>query len=164
MPPGEIIFLAGGTGINPFCDVIDLLFKEMLVANNNIHSLDIVQKNPIINQRPLINRFKFVLYLSIREAGELHDLTVYQLHELSRAQVFETFIRIDSSPDDFYRAYPSFKKINKYFSTYILEMSARADKISQIYVCGPPVLSKNVVTSLRDNKIPSSKYRVLWSW
>ena len=27
MLPGEIIFFAGGTGINPFCDTIDLLFK-----------------------------------------------------------------------------------------------------------------------------------------
>lgn len=73
----------------------------------------------------------------------------------------ETFIRIDSSPDDFYRAYPAFRKIDKYFSAYMPELSARVDKISQIYVCGPPMLSKNVVTSLRDNKIPNSKYRVL---
>ena len=27
MPPGELIFFAGGTGINPFCDVIDIMFK-----------------------------------------------------------------------------------------------------------------------------------------
>lgn len=27
MMPGHIIFFAGGTGINPFCDLIDLLFK-----------------------------------------------------------------------------------------------------------------------------------------
>lgn len=26
-----MVFIAGGTGLNPYCDVIDLLYKEMLV-------------------------------------------------------------------------------------------------------------------------------------
>lgn len=26
-PPGIILMLAAGTGINPFCDLIDLVFK-----------------------------------------------------------------------------------------------------------------------------------------
>lgn len=27
LPPGVILMFAGGTGVNPFCDVIDVLFK-----------------------------------------------------------------------------------------------------------------------------------------
>jgi hypothetical protein len=38
MHSGNIIFLAGGTGIFPFCDTIDLLYKELLVSKNNVHS------------------------------------------------------------------------------------------------------------------------------
>jgi hypothetical protein len=29
--PGKIIIVAGGTGIFPFCDLIDLLFKNHLI-------------------------------------------------------------------------------------------------------------------------------------
>jgi hypothetical protein len=35
MPPGRIIFLAGGTGHFPFCDTIDLLCKESLVERGH---------------------------------------------------------------------------------------------------------------------------------
>jgi NAD(P)H-flavin reductase len=40
--PGRAIMVAGGTGINPFCDLIDLLFKEQLVRStpalkNEVH-------------------------------------------------------------------------------------------------------------------------------
>lgn len=27
IPPGNVILFAGGTGINPYCDLIDQLFK-----------------------------------------------------------------------------------------------------------------------------------------
>lgn len=32
---GNIVVFAGGTGINPFCDLIDLLFKDMLIYSNH---------------------------------------------------------------------------------------------------------------------------------
>ena len=35
---GHIILLAGGTGLFPFCDTIDILYKEMLVSQNNIYA------------------------------------------------------------------------------------------------------------------------------
>jgi len=37
MPNGKIIMFAAGTGLHPYCDLIDLLFKEMIVELKNIH-------------------------------------------------------------------------------------------------------------------------------
>lgn len=31
LKPGKIVIVAGGTGLFPFCDLIDLLFKRLLV-------------------------------------------------------------------------------------------------------------------------------------
>ena len=32
LTPGKIIIVAGGTGLYPFCDLIDLLFKSLLLT------------------------------------------------------------------------------------------------------------------------------------
>jgi NAD(P)H-flavin reductase len=33
--PGRIIVVAGGTGLFPYCDLIDLLFKDMMIKKNH---------------------------------------------------------------------------------------------------------------------------------
>lgn len=35
LPPGQLLMFAGGTGLNPFADVVDVLFKEMLVSESH---------------------------------------------------------------------------------------------------------------------------------
>jgi len=32
--PGKILMIVGGTGLFPFCDLIDLLYKEQLILEN----------------------------------------------------------------------------------------------------------------------------------
>ena len=46
--PGKIIILAGGTGIFPFSDFIDLFFKETLLNENHPLSSTILKLNPIL--------------------------------------------------------------------------------------------------------------------
>lgn len=41
------------------------------------------------------------------------------------------------------------------------EIAKRTDSISQIYLCGTPIMSKNLVLCIDQLKIPKSKYRVL---
>lgn len=77
MVPGELIFFAGGTGIHPFCDTIDLFYKESLVATNSPYSKQIIESNPIVGLKRLISNFKLVVYCSLQNAGELHSLIAY---------------------------------------------------------------------------------------
>ena len=49
MRMGDIVVIAGGTGINPFCDLIDLLFKDMVISSNHTLSSTIKAYDPILN-------------------------------------------------------------------------------------------------------------------
>lgn len=74
---------AGGTGLHPYSDLIDLLFKEVLLDQGNVHANEIASKNPLTVQKSLLQRFKFTLYLAVHNANEIHDITAYQLNFLS---------------------------------------------------------------------------------
>jgi hypothetical protein len=79
MPNGKIIMFAGGTGLHPYCDLIDLVYKEMLVSQNSQFSSKIIKNDPLIDKKPFFNRFKFVLYLSVQSTNDIHEITAYQL-------------------------------------------------------------------------------------
>lgn len=91
MPNGRIIMLAGGTGLHPFCDLIDLLYKETLVQQNQPLSKEIISQNPLVRQRTLTERWKFCIYIAVEYTDEIHDLTASQLNHLSRSRVMEVF-------------------------------------------------------------------------
>jgi hypothetical protein len=79
MPKGKIIMFAGGTGLHPYCDLIDLVYKEMLVSQNSQFSSKIIKNDPLIDKKPFSTRFRFVLYLSVQSTNDIHDITAYQL-------------------------------------------------------------------------------------
>ena len=47
--PGKIILFAGGTGIYPFIDTIDALFKKSLCDQNHQMKNKILEMNPAVN-------------------------------------------------------------------------------------------------------------------
>lgn len=47
-PPGKIIVLAAGTGLYPFCDLIDLLFKSQILLEDHESKQKILKNNPIL--------------------------------------------------------------------------------------------------------------------
>jgi NAD(P)H-flavin reductase len=46
--PGRIIVLAGGTGLFPFCDLIDLLYKAHILSENHENRNLILAQSPIL--------------------------------------------------------------------------------------------------------------------
>ena len=64
MPDGRIVLMAGGTGLFPFCDLIDLLYKSFLIENKHPRSQEFMEYDPILRQKPF-NRFEFVLYMAV---------------------------------------------------------------------------------------------------
>ena len=107
--------LAGGTGLHPFCDLIDLLYKETLVQQNQALSKEIISQNPLVRQRTLTERWKFCIYIAVEYTDEIHDLTASQLNHLSRSRVMEVFLRAKHRPTDFSKLYPDISIINKRF-------------------------------------------------
>ena len=74
--------MAGGTGIFPFSDLIDLIFKEHLMKEKHELSEIILQQNPILVNKPF-SKFTFVLLLAIHEPEDIHPITLHQLARLS---------------------------------------------------------------------------------
>lgn len=42
------------------------------MSANSPHSNEILQGNPLVKQKILINKFKFTLYLSVHDIGDIH--------------------------------------------------------------------------------------------
>jgi len=49
---GHIIIVTGGTGLYPFCDLIDLLFKTYLLFNRSDLKRHILAADPILATNP----------------------------------------------------------------------------------------------------------------
>ena len=47
---GKVILVSGGTGVLPFCDFIDLLFKRVKYLEGANISSEIVKNDPLIIQ------------------------------------------------------------------------------------------------------------------
>ena len=75
---GEIIILCGGTGIYPFSDLIDLLFKEYLVKTNHFFKDQILAKDPIVSKLSLFSNYCFKIYLAVDSLCEIHPITLQQ--------------------------------------------------------------------------------------
>ena len=82
LTPGKVIIVAGGTGLYPFCDLIDLLFKENLAERNTAHKAFIFKHNPILEDKPFA-QFKFHLMLAVNQIEDVHPITLRQIVELS---------------------------------------------------------------------------------
>lgn len=70
--------MAGGTGIYPFSDLIDLLYKNKKAKENSPFREEILKNNPILYNKPF-ERFTFRFLLSFPHFQEIHPITYQQL-------------------------------------------------------------------------------------
>ena len=80
--PGKIIFVAGGTGIYPFSDIIDLLYKEGLMLEQPKLRGEIVALSPILESDPFKN-FTFEMLAAFQHIEDMHPITFDQLMYLT---------------------------------------------------------------------------------
>ena len=79
MRPGKIIIVAGGTGLYPFGDLIDLLFKSMLLSTRPELRDILLQNDPILQINPFSN-FIFSFYIAVGNLDDIHPITLAQLN------------------------------------------------------------------------------------
>ena len=63
---GRVIVVAGGTGLLPFSDFIDLLFKAQAVQEGHKLAQELLNADPVLRQRPF-DKFEFVFLIAINE-------------------------------------------------------------------------------------------------
>ena len=88
--PGKVIIFAGGTGIYPFIDIIDVLFKKMLCDQNHSLKAKILEMDPAVAD-PCLNSFSFVIMASFNSHLDMHPITLYQLSKLGEMMPPEKF-------------------------------------------------------------------------
>ena len=159
-----MIILAGGTGIYPFIDTIDILYKKALVDQNHQMKQRILELNPALND-PCLNNFSFVIYASFASHLDMHPITLYQLHSLTKmlpASKFRCFLKIREYPREmFAEVYGGLKFSTARFEEFLKGELGDQDELSQIYMCGPGKMTEGVVKKLMQEYIPQSKYTII---
>jgi hypothetical protein len=84
---GTVLIIAGGTGLYPFSDLIDLLFKDALVKQNHAMKAHILRQDPVLSKDPFA-RHKFKLLLACQSVEDIHPVTFKQLRTLASAPQF----------------------------------------------------------------------------
>lgn len=77
-----MIFVAGGTGLLPFCDLIDLLFKQELIRRQPEFKNEVLEKNKILRSG-FLERNIFLFYIAVNYLSEIHPIILNQLNYLS---------------------------------------------------------------------------------
>ena len=75
--------MAAGTGLYPFSDTIDLLYKEHLVDSESSFANQVRIRDPLVGEKPF-KKFKFSLYITVNTIDELHPITLFQCNELAK--------------------------------------------------------------------------------
>lgn len=84
---GTILMIAGGTGLYPFSDLIDLLFKDYLLSLTHPLREAILKRNPILAKQPFA-RHHFKLLLACQSLLDIHPITFQQLKMLANSPTF----------------------------------------------------------------------------
>jgi len=92
--PGKIIIVAGGTGLYPFSDLIDLLFKSSIVSSDPQTQSSILAISPILGQHPF-GHFSFHLLLAVHSLEDIHPITLNQIiHLCKKTTTFRLTLRV----------------------------------------------------------------------
>lgn len=96
--PGKIIIVAGGTGLFPFSDLIDLLFKDAFIKNNSTNNrvADSIYSISAILKRKPFDGFSFTFLIAVNYPEDIHPITMAQLSYISNySDKFKIVLRVN---------------------------------------------------------------------
>jgi hypothetical protein len=70
--------VVGGTGLFPFSDLIDLLYKEQLMLQNPSAKTEIINLSPILSSNPFA-KYNFEMLAAFNNVADVHAVTFQQL-------------------------------------------------------------------------------------
>lgn len=154
---GRIILVAGGTGIYPFCDLIDLLFKDQLARENPQVMREVRELSPILNGNPF-SAFSFHLMAAFNSLDDVHLITLHQIAFLSSRRVLTLTLKVKDSVAG--ELFTNAKFISGSFEGEI-EKELKSGPISRIFICGPPRMNENLSKFLRELNKTTEDYLIL---
>ena len=163
--PGKIILMAGGTGIYPFIDTIDILYKKALVDANHAKKEKILSLNPAVGD-PWLNEFTFEVAASFQNPTDIHPMTLFQLSELCDLLPgrFVCSLKVSHPGNDFPKKYPGIRLTSERFEGFLnkqLSSEEKIDGISQMYMCGPTRMTGSILKAFDQYSISTEKYTII---
>ena len=121
LTPGKVFIVAGGTGLYPFCDLLDLLFKESLTERNVALKTLIYKLDPILEGKPF-EHFRFHLMLAVNQIEDIHPITLRQMVELSEhSSKFKLTMRVTKEEEQFRDAHKAICFTREMFASLVLK-------------------------------------------
>jgi NAD(P)H-flavin reductase len=157
--PGKVILVAGGTGLFPFSDFIDLLYKEQLILQRPALREQILGLSPVLGTDPF-RPFTFELLAAFQHVDDVHLITLEQLLFLAEVGRLKITFKFKTSPQGKVAEGGNVAFTEKGFHT-LLEEKLRARDVSRIWICGPPGMNIMVSKFLRENYSKPDLYLIV---
>jgi hypothetical protein len=147
--PGRIILVAGGTGIYPFSDFIDLLYKEQLMQSSPSTRQEILSVSPILATDPFKN-FSFEMLAAFAHIDDMHLITLEQMLFLAERGRMKLTLKFREDPQGKVQASGNISFTTSGFQ-HILEDKMSKGDVSRVWICGPPGMNIMVSKFLREH-------------
>ena len=146
--PGRVILVAGGTGIYPFSDFIDLLYKDELMKKNPAAKDEILNVSPILQTNPFKD-FTFEMLAAFQHIEDMHVITLEQMIFLAETGRMKITFKFREDPQGKVQESANIKFIRENFESVLAEKVGQGD-VSRVWICGPPGMNINVSKFLRE--------------
>jgi len=142
--PGTILLVAGGTGILPFVDLLNVLLKKAMCTVLQKRGLDNSFIQPCQEYSMLLKDLSFALFCSFKDIDDFVNLEqVRELHQISEQHgldLFKCFVRLDKDHEPF-----GLPTTRGYFNSDFFRKSLpELGKLRHAYICGPQGMHKQV--------------------
>lgn len=93
---GKVLIVAGGTGLLPFSDIIDLIFKDEYAREHTNYKKKFTAISPVLSE-PFLEKTTFHLIASFNSIEDIHKLTLLQLIYLNKGKRLRVTMKLSQS-------------------------------------------------------------------
>ena len=158
--PGKVILVAGGTGIYPFSDFIDLLYKEQLMNDRPDAKAEILTLSPVLESNPF-KSFNFEMLAAFQHIEDMHPITLDQLTYLAEKGRLNLTLKFRENPHGKIQEGANIKFTKENFQDILQDKMDKGD-VSRVWICGPPGMNIVVSKFLRETYKDPNLYLIVW--
>lgn len=146
LPEGRVIIVAGGTGLLPFSDLIDLLFKAEYAQSRPEFRKRFCEVSPLLSA-PFLPKNSFRLFAAFESLDDVHKLTLLQLAFLASSKRVEVTLRLSRPASEEAQKKLNFRFVRDRFEQ-LLERELGGESLAKVWVCGPPSMNEGLTEFL----------------
>ena len=146
--PGRIVMVAGGTGLFPFSDFIDLLFKEELMKHQPELTEEILRLSPVLKDSPF-KKWSFEMLAAFGHVEDMHMASLEQLLYLAEKGRMKITFKFKEDPHGVVEEGRNIDFTSTGFHN-LLEQKMSEGNVSRVWICGPPGMNQMVSKFMRE--------------